>query len=177
MPEPTYIKTCPKCGRTDNLGASACANCSHVYRTRFDAAPFEASPPAPTQMYQSPPTPGQTRVPPSAPPAHYHQPPQQGYYQPPPVYYAPRPVDSIQVAPGSHSIATAVILSLVLVGAGQMINKQVAKGVTVLLCAVFVGCFTFGGGAILLYILAVIDAIQIANRLNRGEIITQWQFF
>ena len=156
MPEPTYIKTCPKCGRTDNLGASACTNCSHVYRTRFDAAPFDAapfekSPPAPTQMYQ---------------------PPQQGYYQPP-----PRPVDAIQARPGSHSVATAVILSLVLIGAGQMFNKQVLKGITFLLGAILLAVPTYGGSFLVASIIGLVDAIQIANRLNRGEVVTQWQFF
>ena len=171
MPEPTYIKTCPKCGRTDNLGASACTNCSHVYRTRFDAAPFDAapfekSPPAPTQMYQPP------RVPPPTPPAQYHQPPQQGYYQPP-----PRPVDAIQVRPGSHSVATAVILSLVIIGAGQMFNKQVLKGITFLLGAILLAVPTYGGSFLVASIIGLVDAIQIANRLNRGEVVTQWQFF
>lgn len=157
MPEPTYIKTCPKCGRTDNLGASACTNCSHVYRTRFDAAPFEKSPPAPTQMYQTP---------------QYHQPPPPVYYQPP-----PRPVDTIQVAPGSHSVATSVIFSLLLIGAGQMVNKQVLKGVTLLLGAIFLAIPTHGFSFPVAFIVGLIDAIQIANRLNRGEVVTTWQFF
>jgi TM2 domain-containing membrane protein YozV len=97
------------------------------------------------------------------------------------MYYVPvpRPLDptAIQMAPGKHSPAMAIICSLLLTGMGQMVNKQTNKGIVILISCIVAGLATFGIGGFVIAVLAAIDAGIIAGRLNRGEAVGQWQWF
>lgn len=127
-----------------------------------------------------------------------YPPPAPGYPYPPapyqpgpglPVY--PAPPGWIQVAPGTHSVTAAVVLAIFLTGGGQLVNRQTAKGLTILGGALGLGFIGFIGTTVTLGFLAplfafvglcywipsLIDAIQIANRLNRGEAVRPWQCF
>ena len=97
----------------------------------------------------------------------------------------------IQVEPGSHSIGTAILASIVATGFGQFYNKQMGKGTLIISLAILLvfGCIAraFSDwisaleilvlGAFLLITLATLDAARIAVRLNRGEVVRPWQWF
>jgi len=83
----------------------------------------------------------------------------------------------IQKYPGSHPPGVAVLLSFLLVGAGQMYNGQVAKGILLLLTAIACAVATGGLSVFLTYPLALIDAAAVAGKLNRGEGVHEWQWF
>lgn len=97
----------------------------------------------------------------------------------------------IQVAPGTHSVAAAMILAIFLTGGGQLVNRQTAKGLLILGGALGLGLIAFIGTTVTLGFLgplfwfvgfcywlpSLIDAIQIANRLQRGEPVRPWQCF
>lgn len=89
--------------------------------------------------------------------------------------------------PGTHSAAAAVILSFLIPGGGQLLNRQYGKGAVIL-------AFTFFGGIVIfiaailtlglallllpvLWVAQLIDAAIIAGRLNRGEPVGLWQWF
>lgn len=60
----------------------------------------------------------------------------------------------------------------------MLINRQIAKGLIYgLVVYTIVSMLTCGVGWVILYPLTLIDAIMVANRLNRGEAIRDWQFF
>jgi TM2 domain-containing membrane protein YozV len=95
---------------------------------------------------------------------------------------AARPYESfgrprIQVQSGTHSVTLAILLGFFMTGTGQMANKQLAKGITLLIAAVLLAVPTIGMGAVIVWLVAFIDAICVANRLNRGEPITEWTWF
>lgn len=156
-PECEYMMTaadkdCPRCRSRREGGALA------PLPLPVHIGPARDTPdPAPVALQPSPPYP----------PAPY--PP----YQPP---YPYRP-DVIQMPPGTHSVAAAVILALLFNGAGQMINRQVAKGVVLLLSAIVLGVVTLGVAWLVITVLALVDAVCVANRLNRGEPVGPWQWF
>ena len=165
-------KVCPSCGFHAPVNAPTCGNCGHAYRTKF-------TPPDQTQMFtpgmMSPP--GQITPPNYQPPPNYQQPP---VNQPPIIIYAPPqqlPLGTIQVQPGTHSVALAIILAFFITGTGQMVNKQGLKGVVILLSAILFGALTLGIGWAIIGLASFIDAICIANRLNRGEPVGPWQSF
>jgi hypothetical protein len=85
----------------------------------------------------------------------------------------------IQVYPGSHPVVLVIVLSVLFGGwAGMCVNRQVAKGLIFgLLGGIVFSVVTCGWGAIIWWPLTLIDAILIANRLNRGEPVREWQFF
>ena len=67
----------------------------------------------------------------------------------------------------------AAILSLFLPGAGQaFFNKQMSKGVVIFVLALCTG-YGLGVGALIV----AADAYLIAQRRQRGEVVTDWQFF
>ena len=100
----------------------------------------------------------------------------QGYQQPMYQYQPPMP-GMIQQPPGTHSTTAAGLLGFFLAGAGQMVNRQYLKGIVLFFCAFFAAFVTFGIGGFVIWLLAFIDSIQIANRINRGEAVGPWQFF
>lgn len=102
------------------------------------------------------------------------------HYQPVQSYYvSPVPRRGIiQKAPGTHSVAGAILLSVFcFLGFGQIYNGQAIKGVVILLSAMVLAVITMGFSILVTYPLAAIDAGLIAARLNRGEAITEWQWF
>jgi TM2 domain-containing membrane protein YozV len=157
---------------------------------RADSIPFVLSilrqtgrlytPPAPTRMQESEPQvpkPHYQNYPPQqygpqmqlqAPPQPYGQQSQFGHYAQPGI---------IQYRPGAYSQTGAIICAVLMTGLGQMINRQVAKGFVIILAAIVIGLLTLGVGAFVIWILALVDAITIANRLNRGEPVREWQCF
>lgn len=84
---------------------------------------------------------------------------------------------AIQVPAGTHSVGTAVLLALLITGLGQIYNKQGMKGLVILLISVVLAFFTCGLSILLTHPFAIIDAVLIAQRLNRGEAIRDWQCF
>ena len=103
----------------------------------------------------------------------------QSFFHNPPMYpqAIPNAASVIQIPAGSHSVATAVILALLITGLGQMYNKQAMKGLVILLISVLLAAFTCGVSIVITHPFALIDAILIAQRLNRGEAIRDWQCF
>ena len=87
----------------------------------------------------------------------------------------------ISVPQGTHSAATALLLSIFLWGSGQGYNKQGAKGLTIfiLLLGILVFFGVQGGWWLVVpfHAAQVIDAALIAGRLNRGEAIREWDSF
>ena len=75
------------------------------------------------------------------------------------------------------SPSTAGCLSFLICGVGQMYNGQVAKGVVLLIAALVVGSFTFGVGGLIILIISIVDAIKIAEKINAGKTVGQWEFF
>jgi len=58
-----------------------------------------------------------------------------------------------------------------------MLLGQVAKGVVLLLIGIVVGALTAGVGAIIIWIVAAVDAYQIAKKLNAGMLVRKWEWF
>lgn len=83
----------------------------------------------------------------------------------------------IQLPAGTHSVGTAVILALLITGLGQVYNKQAMKGLLILVASVILAAFTCGISILLTHPFAFIDALMIAQRLNRGEAVREWQCF
>ena len=177
---------CTRCGVQNDDVARFCRNCSQPL-TRTGAAPPTPGqrPPtsdAPYPGYQGGQNPGfQSQHPVgSQPPFHQNVPanyPQQygANYQP-----VPQPYRSsvIQLPPGSHSIAIAVILSLCCItGFGQIYNKQAMKGIAILLASILFGVFSGGISFLITWPLSVIDAYLIATKLNRGQAVGEWEWF
>ncbi|WP_188207466.1 zinc ribbon domain-containing protein [Alkalibacillus aidingensis] len=75
------------------------------------------------------------------------------------------------------SVALAVILSLIIVGVGQIYLGQVLKGLVLLISSLLIGFVTVGLGAFVLWILVAIDAYKIANKINEGRTVDEWEFF
>ena len=153
LPEAPRSKICPDCKKPSAIDAQFCARCGHAFRTRF--APEDP-----------------TRVAPMPPPQGYH--PQQR--QLPPAQYPQRPAQTVIYRPG-QSPTGAILLGFFLTGGGQMLNGQVVKGVVILFTALFSGIITLGLSSLVIWILAFIDAILVAQRLQRGEAVTEWQCF
>jgi len=96
--------------------------------------------------------------------------------------YPPQPQlpasNIIQVLPGSHSVPTALLLSLLCItGAGQMFNKQVLKGLVILIVALIAAGITGGVSILVIYPAAAVDAYMIASKLNRGQPVKSFEFF
>ncbi len=165
--QPQPYKICPQCKTGAALDAQFCASCGHQYRTQF-------IPPDQTQAFNLPPGAPPASVQPPAQPGPY--PPVQPPYAPP---YHPYPAYSsgwISVPAGTHSVATAVMLSLCCVVCfGQFYNRQYAKGLILLLVAVVLGVLTGGISALITWPISVIDAGLIASKLNRGQPVREWE--
>ena len=75
------------------------------------------------------------------------------------------------------SVSTAVILTCLIVGLGQIYLGQVLKGVAILLASIVIGTLTFGAGSIAIWIIAMIDAYKIGKKLEAGQSVDEWEFF
>jgi TM2 domain-containing membrane protein YozV len=139
---------CSRCGTFLNANTTFCPNCG--------------------MQHQSPPggyaNQGQAsfQPPPPPPPNYYNQPPHQHY---PPARTSGKP--PILMA----------ILSFLIVGLGQIILGQVAKGITMLVCAFIIGFITFGVGALILWVISAVDAYMIADKKQKGRYVGDWEFF
>jgi hypothetical protein len=89
------------------------------------------------------------------------------------------PPGTIQVPPGSHSMVAVIVLSILFGGwAGMLVNRQIAKGLIYgLLLGSILGFATCGIGLIIWYPLTLIDALLVAQKLNQGKAIKEWEFF
>ncbi len=157
------FKICPKCGTNADPAAPTCVTCGHAYRTQFTPPPV-----APT-MYG-----GQAQQ--FQPPPAYHSPAQSDV----PIQYQRKASDDIQVAPGSHQVPLACILSIFIIGGGQMVNRQYVKGIMLFLLSGFafwISFFFLFIPYLVLWGVNIWDSIAVAQRLNRGEVVSQWQFF
>ena len=74
----------------------------------------------------------------------------------------------------------AIILAVLLAGAGQICNGQYAKGAVILLiCLVLWFWIPLIGLMIVfpVWLTCLIDTILISSRIVRGEVVGDWQFF
>ena len=71
----------------------------------------------------------------------------------------------------------AALLSVLLVGLGQILMGQQAKGVTMLVVACLLGFVTFGVAAVVVWPVSAVDAYRIAKKLESGQAVGEWEFF
>ncbi len=80
-----------------------------------------------------------------------------------------------------HPVLLVGLLGFLCVpGLAQMVNRQYLKGVVVFFsvaAAIGATFFLAGVGGAVVGVAAAIDALCVANRLNRGEIIGPWTSF
>lgn len=69
------------------------------------------------------------------------------------------------------------LLSFLILGLGQIILGQTAKGVTMLVVGVVIAMITFGFSALITLPISVIDAYLIAKKKKEGKIVGDWEFF
>lgn len=151
-------KQCPRCGTYSAWDANVCGSCG---------------------LFFAPPPPGAPGGGFGAQPGFGGGAPNQYSGYPNPSFGPTTPPGFIQVAPGTHNVVLVAILSILFGGwLGAIINQQVMKGLLFwLLGGIAVSIVTCGLGAIVVYPLMLVDTIMIANRLNRGEMVRDWQFF
>ena len=102
----------------------------------------------------------------------------QMFFPPPQYAQGQYRTDLIQRSPGTHSVGFAAVLSfLCILGAVQMFNGQVLKGVVLLIFGLVAGAATMGLIFLVLWPLAIIDGLCIASKLNAGQPVGQWQCF
>jgi TM2 domain-containing membrane protein YozV len=96
--------------------------------------------------------------------------PQPEMAQPP----SPQP-KMIQPSSPPKSPVLALILSLLLLGgAGQIYLGQVTKGIVLIVASLLLSCIGIG---VIVWIVGVIDAYMIGQKLERGEPVEEWEFF
>ena len=72
------------------------------------------------------------------------------------------------------------ILSVLIVGLGQIILGQTAKGITMLMVVIILTAGTCGYGLLLapiIWVISGLDAYKIANKLKQGNPVGAWDFF
>lgn len=85
--------------------------------------------------------------------------------------------DLIRPSRNSLHPAVAGLLSFLLIGLGQMVMGQVAKGVLMLIGALVLGVLTGCFACLITFPVSVIDACLIASKLRSGEAVGKWEFF
>jgi WD40 repeat protein len=70
---------------------------------------------------------------------------------------------------GAKNPTVAGLLSFFIPGAGQIYNGQIAKGLLILL---LLPCLS-----IIIWIIGIIDAVMIAQKLQRGQSVDKWEWF
>lgn len=81
------------------------------------------------------------------------------------------------IQPSGKSASTAVLLSCLVTGLGQMYLGQVLKGVAILLAGIIIGTITAGVGGLVIWIVAMVDANKIGKKLEAGQSVGEWEFF
>lgn len=71
----------------------------------------------------------------------------------------------------------AALLSCLVPGLGQLYNGQTTKGIVIILANIALGVITGGVSAVAILIVAIIDALKIAEKINRGATVGEWEFF
>jgi TM2 domain-containing membrane protein YozV len=101
------------------------------------------------------------------------------FEEPPAVLPPHLPVD-----PAPHDVSIALSASLLLVGTGQMYNRQVAKGMVMLLVslaalppAVLSQSAPLIVFLLVLWLISICDAALIAGRVLNQEMVRPWQWF
>jgi TM2 domain-containing membrane protein YozV len=87
----------------------------------------------------------------------------------------PQPYTSGDSRPGRPAV-NAIIASFAFVGMGQMVNGQAGKGVMSFFATLYF-LWAFWPIGVFFWILAFVDTILIAQRIERGETVHAWQFF
>jgi hypothetical protein len=75
------------------------------------------------------------------------------------------------------SKANAIVGSILITGLGQIINRQYIKGLILLgatILSAFEGMWLIWLG---IGIVSIVDTVCIANRIERGELVGDWQWF
>ena len=81
----------------------------------------------------------------------------------------------IQPSSPPKSPVVALILSLLLLGgAGQIYLGQVTKGIVLIVATVLLSCIGIG---FIIWIVGIIDAYMIGQKLEGGEPVAEWEFF
>lgn len=75
------------------------------------------------------------------------------------------------------SPVVAAVLSVLLVGLGQMLNGQLAKGLVMLVAALVIGAITGGIVAPIVWAISAIDAYRCCKKLESGMSIAAFSFF
>ena len=85
------------------------------------------------------------------------------------------PPKMIQPSSPPKSPVLALVLSLLLLGgAGQIYLGQVTKGIVLIVATLLLSCIGIG---IIVWIVGIIDAYMIGQKLERGEPVEEWEFF
>ncbi len=69
------------------------------------------------------------------------------------------------------------VLSLLIVGLGQIVLGQKAKGVAMLLGAIILGVLTAGLAAPVIWLIAAVDAYKVAKKLKERGPVGEWEWF
>lgn len=69
------------------------------------------------------------------------------------------------------------LLSFLILGLGQIILGQTAKGITILIVGIVIGLITFGFATLIILPISVIDAYLIAKKKKEGKVVGDWEFF
>lgn len=192
-----HASLCRRCGRMFHTQFDADGNPLPEYNASSDPqfSPPQYPPQHPS-LYPPPPQYGsQAQMPHPQQPGQY---PQQQYPQQyqqqqypnysaqmpspfpvyPPEYYAALDKQGIiQYPPGYYNPLGAIICSFLVVGLGQILNRQVSKGVWMIVASLVLALPTFFIAPVVIGIISLVDGILIANRLQRGEPVGKWQFF
>lgn len=142
-------KICPSCKTPASLDSKFCSQCGHTYRTVFT---------------------DQTRL----------TPPQQQFphrQQQEPFQYPPHAGEPGYIYSPGKSPGLSIVCGLLFTGCGQMANGQVGKGFLIFFLTATAGYEGYWIPVFAMWLISLIDAPQVASRLQRGEVITLWQFF
>lgn len=98
---------------------------------------------------------------------------------PPVVQRIVTPAATTRIEPSDppRSPSTMALLSLLLVGLGQIVLGQRNKGFALMAGGVLLAIATGFLAAVIIFPAAAIDAYQVARKLQRGESVDEWEFF
>ena len=85
--------------------------------------------------------------------------------------------DLVHPSTPPKSSTTALILSCLITGLGQIYLGQTIKGLVLLISSFVISGITLGFGWPILWIVAMVDAHMIGNKLASGQPVRQWEFF